>query len=471
MKTNTSNYKNIDAADIDYFITVLGAEYVICDSESMRLYAHDYTEDLQFEPEIVLIPKNTGQVSQILAWCNKNHIAVTPRGAGTGLSGGALPVFGGVCLSSEKLNSILEIDENNFQAIVEPGVINQVLQDAVAAKGLFYPPDPASKGSCFMGGNVAHSSGGPRALKYGTTKDFILNLEVVLADGTIFWTGANTLKYSTGYHLTQLMVGSEGTLGFVTKIVVKLIPLPRHNLLMLASFTDPYQACAAVAKIFQRGITPSALEFMERDAIIYTMAYTSVAHPLASNTQAQLLIEVDGNYLDSLNKDCEIINEVLEEAGATDVLFADSDFEKEKLWSLRRKIGEAVKAKSIYKEEDTVVPRASLPELLTGVKAIGMKYGFASACYGHAGDGNLHVNILKGDLSEEIWNKTIKKAIAEIFELCKKLGGTISGEHGIGLVQQEFMPIVFGENQLELMRGIKRVFDPNGILNPGKIFG
>jgi len=470
MKTNEANYKKIDAGDIDFFRSILGQDCVLTDSESLQDYGHDQTEDFVFEPDVILKPSTTQQVCQILAWCNDNLIAVTPRGAGTGLSGGALAIFGGVCLSSEKFNRILSIDESNFQAIVEPGVINQVFQDTVAEKGLFYPPDPASKGSCYMGGNVAHSSGGPRALKYGTTKDFILNLEVVLADGTIIWTGANTLKYSTGYHLTQLMVGSEGTLGFVTKIVVKLLPLPKHNLLMLASFNDAGKACRAVAKIFQKGITPSALEFMERDAILYTLSYTSVSHPLPDDAQAQLLIEVDGNYVDTLYKDCEIINAVLEEAGVTDVLFADNDFEKDKLWALRRKIGEAVKAQSIYKEEDTVVPRASLPELLTGVKSIGKKYGFASACYGHAGDGNLHVNILKGDLSDEVWSNTIKKAIAEIFELCKSLEGTISGEHGIGLVQQEFMPIMFSEYELDLMRGIKKVFDPNGILNPGKIF-
>ncbi len=470
MKTIEANYKKIDAGDVDFFKSILGKDCVLTDTESRKDYGHDQTEDFVFEPDVVLKPSSTEQVSKILAWCNAHQIAVTPRGAGTGLSGGALAVFGGVCLSSEKLNRILSIDESNFQAIVEPGVINQVLQDAVQEKGLFYPPDPASKGSCFMGGNVAHSSGGPRALKYGTTKDFILNLEVVLADGTIIWTGSNTLKYSTGYHLTQLMVGSEGTLGFVSKIVVKLLPLPRHNLLMLASFNDANKACTAVAQIFQKGITPSALEFMERDAILYTMSYAGVSHPLPDDTQAQLLIEVDGNYLDTLYKDSEVINGVLEEAGVTDVLFADNDFEKNKLWALRRKIGEAVKAQSIYKEEDTVVPRASLPELLKGVKNIGKKYGFASACYGHAGDGNLHVNILKGGLSDDIWNNTIKKAIAEIFELCKSLGGTISGEHGIGLVQQEFMHIMFSEHELDLMRGIKKVFDPNGILNPGKIF-
>jgi glycolate oxidase len=463
-------YKKTDATDLAFFIKVLGQDAVVTDNELIKDYAHDYTEDFIFEPDVVLKPSGTDQVSQVLAWCNTHKIAVTPRGAGTGLSGGALPVFGGVCLSSEKFNRVISIDEANFQAIVEPGVINQVFQDTVAARGMYYPPDPASKGSCFLGGNVAHSSGGPRAVKYGTTKDYILNLEVVLPDGTILWTGANTLKYSTGYHLTQLMVGSEGTLGFVTKIVVKLIPLPKHNMLMLASFTDAAKACGAVAAIFQKGITPSALEFMERDAIVFTMKYMSASHPLPDSAQAQLLIEVDGNYPETLYKDCEIINAVLEEAGCEDVLFAENDLEKDRLWALRRKIGEAVKSFSIYKEEDTVVPRASLPQLLTGVKAIGARYGFASACYGHAGDGNLHVNILKADLSDEVWNNTIKQAITEIFELCKALGGTISGEHGIGMVQKEFMPVLFSAYHLDLMRRIKSVFDPNGIMNPGKIF-
>jgi glycolate oxidase len=317
---------------------------------------------------------------------------------------------------------------------------------------------------------VAHSSGGPRALKYGTTKDYILNLEVVLPGGEIIWTGANTLKYSTGYHLTQLMVGSEGSLGFVTKIVVKLIPKPKHNLLMLAAFADPAKACEAVASVFQAGITPSALEFMERDAIAYTMQHTGIHFPLADWVQAHLLIEVDGNYPETLLQDCDRINEVLEAHECGDVLFADSDLEKERLWSLRRKVGEAVKSFSVYKEEDTVVPRAFLPQLLKGVKETGAKYGFQSVCYGHAGDGNLHVNILKGDMTDEQWNTQLKEAIREIFLLCKSLGGTISGEHGIGYVQKDYMTLMFSPFQLELMRSIKKVFDPKGIMNPGKIF-
>ncbi|MGZ5243793.1 MAG: FAD-binding oxidoreductase [Bacteroidia bacterium] len=463
-------YKKITTEDIKYFESILPATHICNSPEILAEYDHDYTEDFHFAPEIVLKPENSEQVSKILAYCNLYKIPVYPRGAGTGLSGGALAIEGGVCLSSEKLNRIIEIDEANFMATVEPGVINQVFQDTVAEKGLFYPPDPASKGSCFLGGNVAHSSGGPRALKYGTTNDYVLNLEVVLPNGEIIWTGANTLKYSTGYHLTQLMVGSEGTLGFVTKIVMKLLPLPKQNLLMLAAFASAEKACEAVAEIFRAGITPSALEFMERDAIDYSMQYTGANIEIPDWVQAHLLIEVDGNNLDQLFLDCEEINKVLERFEVGDVQFAESAAEKEKLWLLRRKVGEAVKSQSIYKEEDTVVPRAYLPQLLKGVKEIGAKFGFQSVCYGHAGDGNLHVNILKGKLTDEQWNNNIKTAIREIFQLCKSLGGTISGEHGIGYVQQEFMDIMFSDMHLELMRGIKKVFDPNNIMNPGKIF-
>lgn len=463
-------YKKINADDIAFFQSVLKEENILLDTEGRKAYGHDYTEDLQFEPEIVLLPESAQEVGQILAYCNEHHISVTPRGAGTGLSGGSLPITGGVSLSSERMNRILEIDARNFQATVEPGVINQVFQDTVAAQGLFYPPDPASRGSCFLGGNVAHSSGGPRALKYGTTKDYILNLEVVLPNGEIIWTGANTLKYSTGYHLTQLMVGSEGTLGFVTKIVVKLIPLPKHNLLMLASFDSAEKACEAVASIFQAGITPSALEFMERDAIDYTIQYTGISFPVADWVRAQLLIEVDGNYMDTLYQDCDVINSVLEAHQCGEVLFADSAAEKDRLWALRRKVGEAVKSFSIYKEEDTVVPRAYLPELLRSVKEIGGRYGFHSVCYGHAGDGNLHVNILKGEMSDADWNTKLKDGIREIFAVCRQLGGTISGEHGIGYVQREYMDMMFSPMQLSLMKEIKHAFDPNRIMNPGKIF-
>jgi glycolate oxidase len=456
---------------LDAFRGIIGESHVYIDAEVLDAYASDETEDLHFLPDVVLKPRTTEEISAVMAICNEHRIPVTPRGAGTGLSGGALPHLGGVVLSLERMNSIIHIDERNLQVTTEPGVITEVLQNAVREKGLFYPPDPSSRGSCLIGGNIAENSGGPKAVKYGVVKDYVLNLEVVLPSGEIVWTGANVLKNATGYNLTQLLVGSEGTLGIVTKIVLRLLPHPQHDLLMLVPFRSAEQACAAVSAIFRAGYTPSALEFMERDALEWVMRFvdTSIV-PIEDDVVAHLLIEVDGNDMDLLLKDMEGIAAIVQEYDCSDILFADDAQQKAELWKLRRRVGEAVKSNSIYKEEDTVVPRAELPNLLAGVKAIGNKYGFHSVCYGHAGDGNLHVNIIKGDLSDEAWNGSLKEGIREIFFLVKKLGGTISGEHGIGLVQKEYLPIVFDEVQLGLMRGIKKLFDPNGILNAGKIF-
>jgi glycolate oxidase len=371
----------------------------------------------------------------------------------------------------ERFNKILNIDEQNLQVTVEPAVITQVLREAVAEKDLFYPPDPSSLGSCWIGGNVAENAGGARAVKYGVTKDYVLNLEVVLANGEIIWTGANTLKNSTGYNLTQLMVGSEGTLGIITKIVMKLIPKNTHTVLMLVPFYNANEACEAVSSIFRAGITPSALEFMERDAIDWTLKFvTDLNVQVKDEIQAHLLIEVDGNYPDILFQEAEKIMEVVEQFKIDEVLFADTEIQKNLLWKMRRSVAEAVKSNSVYKEEDTVVPRYELPKLLFGIKEIGSKYGFKSVCYGHAGDGNLHVNIIKGDMSDENWNTEVTKGIREIFELTISLKGTLSGEHGIGYVQKNYMDIAFSETHLQLMKGIKSIFDPNGILNPGKIF-
>ena len=463
-------YKKINIDDLSFFREVIGEEDIFSNKEKLFEYSHDETEDLSFLPEIVLKPKTTDQISQVLLYCNKHIIPVTPIGGRTGLSGGCLPVKGGVALSMERFNSILQIDEKNLQATVEPGVINQVFRDAVEDKGLFYPPDPASKGSCQLGGNLAENAGGPKALKYGVTKDYVLNLEVVLATGEIIWTGANVLKNSTGYNLTQLMVGSEGTLGIITKIVFKLIPKPFKDITMLVPFYSSEKACEAVSAVFHKGITPSALEFIERDAIDWTLKYTDIKMQIQEDVMAHLLVEVDGNNLDLLYNDCERISDVMQEFECGEILIADSVTEKEQLWRLRRSIGEAVKSNSIYKEEDTVVPRAELANLLKSVKEIGFSYGFQSVCYGHAGDGNLHINIIKGNMSDEKWNNNIKNAIREIFEKTKKLGGTISGEHGIGLVQKEYMDIVLSDTNMYLQKGIKDLFDPNRILNPGKIF-
>ena len=464
-------YGKVTVEILEHLKTIVGKTFVLIDNEALDKYSHDETEDLKFIPEVVVKPRTADEISSIFKLCNKNLIPLTPRGAGTGLSGGALPVEKGILLSMERFNTIIEIDERNLQATVEPGVINQVFQDAVKEKGLFYPPDPASKGSCFIGGNLAENSGGPKAVKYGVTKDYVLNLEVVLPTGEILWTGANVLKNSTGYNITQLMVGSEGTLGIITKAVFKLIPYPKFDLLMLVPFVSAQEACSAVAAIFNAGIIPSAMELMERDAILWGKRFINdTAIVIEDNTEAHLLIEVDGNDIEVLYKDCELIYQVLENFKTGEILFADDSTQKEKLWKIRRVMGEAVKSQSIYKEEDTVVPRAELPKLLKGVKEIGNKYGFKSVCYGHAGDGNLHVNIIKDNMSDEAWNNELPKGIAEIFQLCVQLKGTISGEHGIGYVQKSYMNIPFDEKMLSLQKQIKSVFDPNNILNPSKMF-
>jgi glycolate oxidase len=452
--------------------SIVSETYLLTDETSLRDCGHDETEDLSFLPEVVVVPANTSEVSAIMALCNAERIPVTVRGGGSGLAGGALPIHGGVVIWMKRFDQILNIDAQNFQVTVEPGVVTETLQNTLKEQGLFYPPDPSSKGWSFIGGNVNTNAGGPRAVKYGVVKDYVLNLEVVLPNGEVIWTGANTLKNSTGYNLTQLLVGSEGTLGVVTKIVLKLQPLPTQNLLMLAPFRSAESACAAVAAIFQAGVTPSALEFMERNAITWAVRYLGdVQIPLTDDTEAHLLIEVDGFHLETLYKDCETISGVLEQFDCGEILFADNEATKIDLWKLRRNVAHAVKHNSIYKEEDTVVPRAFLPQLLKKVKSVGAEYGFESVCYGHAGDGNLHVNILKGSLSDEHWLLEVPKGIREIFKFVKSVNGTLSGEHGVGYVQQPYLDIMFSETELALMRAIKQAFDPNGILNPGKVLG
>lgn len=464
-------YRELSSAEVMDLKQLIGDDAVFTDADLCKEYGHDETEDFNFPPSAVVKPRSASEVSLVLKYANEHAIPVTAIGSKTGLSGGALAVYGGIGLSTERLNRILEIDEKNLQVTVEPGVITQVLQEAVIEKGLFYPVDPSSRGSCSIGGNLAENSGGPRAVKYGVTKDYVLNLEVVLANGEIIWTGANTLKNSTGYNLTQLMVGSEGTLGVITKAVLKLWPYPSKNILMLVPFFSAEKACEAVSAVFREGIIPSAMEFMERDAIDWTLRYVDgINIPIKEEIQAHLLIEVDGNDMDVLYKDAERIAQVMESYHCDEILFADSAEQKDALWKMRRKVGEAVKSNSIYKEEDTVVPRFELPRLLAGVKSIGNKYGFKSVCYGHAGDGNLHVNIIRGELSEKDWNEKLPLGIREIFELTISLKGTLSGEHGIGWVQKNYMDIAFPAVQLDIMRNIKNVFDPKGILNPGKIF-
>ncbi len=448
---------------------IAGDEHVLIDPEALAVHGRDETEDLEFLPEVVVVPGTTAEVSAILQLATREGIPVTPRGGGTGLSGGALPVHGGICLSMRRFDRILEIDERNLQAVVEPGVITQKFQEEVEQRGLSYPPDPASRGSCFIGGNLAECAGGPHAVKYGVTKDYVLGIEAVLPNGEIFTTGARVLKNVSGYNLTQLIIGSEGTLAVITKVTVRLVPVTRLKKVVLVAFDTLEDAAAAVASIFQRGITPSALEFLER-AAVQAAEERQGKHFPNGGAAAQLLIEVDGNHEDALTEEISAIAEVVEQHHAADILLAEDRQKVEEVWALRRGIGEAVKSISAYREEDTVVPRAQLPQLVRGVKEICTRYGLTSICYGHAGDGNVHVNLLKAALDEPTWNRVIDPAIREIFALTVSLGGTISAEHGIGYTQRPYLAIALNEVELRLMREIKRVFDPKGILNPGKIF-
>jgi glycolate oxidase len=463
--------KVLTPAHLESFKKIVGEEFVLIDGESLEHYSHDETETLRYLPEVVIRPRTAQEISAIMKICNDYRIPVTPRGAGTGLSGGALPHYGGVVLSTVRMNSILHIDERNLQVTTEPGVITEVLQNAVKEKGLFYPPDPSSRGSCFIGGNISANSGGPKAVKYGVVKDYVLNLEVVLPTGEIIQTGSNVLKNSTGYNLTQLMVGSEGTLGIVTKIVLKLIPLPKYDLLMLVPFASLEKASEAVSAIFRAGFTPSAVELVEIDALqIVSKWVDSYAVPVTDDIAAHLIIEVDGNHMDTLMNEMEQIAELTTQYEGGEVFFADDAQQKAELWKLRRRTAEAIKLAGYTIEEDTVVPRAELPALVKGVKELGKKYGFHAVCYGHAGDGNLHIRIKKEGTVNSFGDPEMTRNLRALFELVKSLGGTISGEHGVGLVQKPYMDIMFDKTQLQLMKGIKKLFDPNNILNAGKIF-
>ncbi|MFM7496977.1 MAG: FAD-binding oxidoreductase [Bacteroidota bacterium] len=458
----------LTTAFLEEILALLSEDQVL--TSATEAYGRDETEDWLFVPEVVVFPDQASEVAAVLACCQRHGVPVTCRGGGTGLSGGALPVQGGLVLSTARLNRILSIDADNLQVTVEPGVITQVMQEAVEAYGLYYPPDPSSRGTCTIGGNLAESAGGPHAYKYGTTKDYVLNLEVALMDGSLFWTGASVSKYATGYHLTQLMVGSEGTLGVITKAVFRLIPAPKVNLLLSVPFLDLKSACSAVAAIAASGIRPSAVEFMEREALELSAAYLGMDLPFPADVQAELLLELDGDRMELLMEQAELLCPLLEDHGAGEIRLADQADQKEALWTLRRQIGHAVRAHSVYLEEDTVVPMTALPALVAKAKALGQAYGFRSVCYGHAGDGNLHINILKDQIPEEVWKERIPIAIRELFGTVRALGGTLSGEHGIGWSQKKYMEVVVDPLQIQLMRGIKAVFDPQGLLNPGKIW-
>ena len=465
-------FNKINSEFLSKLQIAIGSEYVFTQLETLEKYARDFTHYLHFPPEVVVKPKNATEVSKIMALCNEHLIPVTVQGARSGLTGSGLPVHGGVVMSMERFDKILDIDAKNYQVTVEPGVITEHLQNVLQAEGVYYPPDPAGRGYSFIGGNIATNAGGPRCVKYGVTRDYVLNLEIVLPNGDIMWTGANTLKNSTGYNLTQLITGSEGTLAVVTKIVLKLLPHPPFNLLMLAMFYKAEDACSSVADIFKSGVIPSALEFMDKTAMGYAIRYVgSVAFPISEDYEAMLLIEVDGNNMEVLHSDCEKISEVLTQFNVGDILFADNEAQKNELWKLRRNAANAMETlASARLTDDIVVPRTKLPELLLGVKKIGDELGLKTSNIGHIGDGNMHFSIITDEPETDAWREKSIQGKREIYKLAKSLGGMLSAEHGVGYIQKPFLNIFLGEAHIHLLKGIKKVFDPKGILNPSKVF-
>jgi glycolate oxidase len=469
--SDDTRYRRLDGPLLGRLSGIVGPANVLCDEDALSIYSHDFTEDLRYPPECVVKPGTAEEVGALLALATRERIAVTPCGARTGLSGGSLCMFGGIALSLERMNRIVEIDERNFMAVVEPGVITGVLQEEVERRGLFYPPDPSSRGSCTIGGNIAENAGGPRAVKYGVTEDWVRGLELALPTGEIVRLGGKRLKDVTGYNLVKAIVGSEGTLAVVTQATLRLVPKPSERRTLLVPYPTLEAAAATVPAVFHARISPSAIEFMERAAVEASdrALGTSTARD-GGAAEAFLLIELDGNDAAALDRDYERLGEVCLGAGALDVWVADSESKQQELWRVRRAMGEAVKRLSTYREEDTVVPRSRLPELVRAVREVTAKHGLTAICYGHAGDGNIHVNVLRMDMDPLRWREVAPRCSREIFERVVALGGTISGEHGIGLIQKPNLPIALSEAAIALHRRMKEAFDPAWILNPGKIF-
>jgi len=463
-------YNKVTPQIADALRAIVGEGNVRTDEEALEKYAHDETVGLWAQPEVVVFVHSAQEVAEIFRLAVRERIPVTPRGAGYGLSGGAVPVFGGIVLSTEKMNRILEIDKQNLMVTVEPGVITGDIHRAVEAEGLFYPPDPASLDSCSIGGNIAEGAGGPRAVKYGTTKDYVCGLEAVLPSGDIITCGGKLVKNVTGYNLIQLLIGSEGTLAVVTKIVLRLLPLPKYRVDLLVPYDDFQAAADTVSEIIAARILPATIEFMEQDSVLATERLLQKTVPY-DDAAAHLLIQLDGNRQEAVDADMEVVGEICLAHGARDVLVAKDTRTRDRLWEARRAIVDALKHESpINHMEDVVVPRAEIPALLRGIKEIARRHGVRIVCFGHAGDGNVHVNALKDALPEEDWRVLVPVLSEEIYRLTLSLGGTITGEHGVGATRRRYLPMALDPAQIALMRGIKEVFDPHHILNPGKIF-
>jgi glycolate oxidase len=447
---------------------IVGQGHFLAAADDLAPYARDWTRDLVAVPAAVARPRTTEEVSRLLALCNERAIPVTPQGGRTGLSGGALAVHGGLGLSLDRMTSILEVDTDNFVAIAEAGVVTQTLQEAVEEKGLYYPPDPASRGSCTIGGNVAENAGGPHAAKYGVTGRWILGLTAVFADGSVAETGGKTRKDVAGYDLTSLLVGSEGTLAVVTKAWLRLIAKPAVEATVLAPFPSLESAAAAVFEIHRRGLVPSACEIVDRPAVEVVSKKKGAAVPFPE-AEARLLLDFDGATGEEVEREVTAAGEILLECGALDVALAADEPRRRALWEIRRGIAEAILELGVSFELDLAVPRSELVALVTGVRRRAADAGLKAFAYGHSADGNLHVRLLK-DGSAAFDEAEVASVLAAIYEDTVRLGGTITGEHGVGLTLRDFLPIRRPPAFLAAMRAVKSALDPKGILNPGKLF-
>ncbi len=447
---------------------IVGEAHAASAADDLAAYARDWTGDLVHAPSAVVKPRTTSEVSEVLAFCDGRGIPVTPQGGRTGMSGGALAVHGGIALSVERMNTILEIDERNFVAVAEAGVVTQTLQEAVEARGLFYPPDPSSRGSCLIGGNVAENAGGPHAAKYGVTGKWVLGREAVFADGRVTVTGGKTRKDVAGYDLTSLLVGSEGTLAVVTKAWLRLIARPAAWATVLAPFRSLAAAAEAVFEIHRRRLVPSACEVVDRPSVEVSSRRKGVAVPFPG-AEARVLLDFDGGSEEEVERDVTRSGEILLECGALDVALATDEARRRTLWDVRRGIAEAIHDLGTSVELDLAVPRSELAALVEGVRRISSVAGLAPFCYGHAADGNLHVRLLRegsGAAPPEAFDAAVNGIYAEAV----RLGGTITGEHGVGVVLKDLLPLRRDAAFLDAMCAVKKALDPNGTLNPGKVF-
>jgi glycolate oxidase len=470
-----SIYNKVTSKIIEALQDIVGNRNVIHgDPEQLEKYSHDEIAD-QYSaamPDVVVKPIDAAEISKIMQLANQEKIPVTPRGAGSGLSGGAVPLYGGIVLSLERMNRVLEIDPGNMMITVEAGIVTNQINAILEDYGLFYAGYPMSLETCFIGGNVAENAGGGKAIKYGVTNRYVQGLEVVLPTGEIIQLGGKRVKDVTGYDLLHLMVGSEGTLGIFTKVTLKLLPLPKAQIDLLVLFQSVQAAMETVPVIMtETGIIPASIEFMDRLSVQTSCRYLNEHLPY-QEARAMLLIEVDGSSEDQVELQYEAIGEVCLQHGAIEVYVADNHTTRERVWRVRRNIGEAFSVYSpIRSREDVVVPFAQIPQLVREIDLLSKKYEVLIPSFGHAGDGNLHCNPIKPpEMAMAEWRRMLPELLAELYLSTAKLGGTISGEHGIGSKRKGFMHLVMQPELIDLMKRLKMTFDPNNILNPGKIF-